>query len=134
MDAISVVKAQHRRIEALLEGPLEPAAEEIAIHSTVEELFLLPALRVRQTQARLPESFDDHHEIKDRLVAALRGGDLAALKETVRRHFREEESETLPLLERLMTADELEQLGRELDAETRVIHRRRDSHRHPQPY
>jgi hypothetical protein len=139
MDAISVVEREHRRIEKLLTADtLDEAAEEITIHAAVEDFFLYPALRVRQTQARLPESYDQHLEIKDRLVDALRAREdeklLFALRDAVVRHFRAEESEILPLLRALMTDEELETLGQEVEAETRAFFQRRESRRHPQPY
>ena len=76
----------------------------------------------------LAESHDDHADLKQRLVGALRAADsqefaaqVASLAASVLSEFEKERAEILPIVRRLFTATELEQLGSELEGESKAL-------------
>jgi hypothetical protein len=133
-DAISQLKADHRRVEALFrqfesardEATQQQLAEEICreltIHATLEEEIFYPSVR-----AALPDEGDlvfeavlEHGSLK-MLIGNLEGlepGDelfkpsLSVMKEYVEHHVKEEETEMFPKFER--AGMDLEAIGEEM--------------------
>jgi hypothetical protein len=137
MDAIRLLKRQHRQIEALLDdfevsesevekrALLDEIADDIAVHATVEERLFYPIVRERETEEQIEETFDDHLEIKKLLLDALgepgRDGRVAALRGAVLHHVDEEENFLFPTAMELLEADALEALGQRMEAEAELI-------------
>lgn len=128
MDAIKMLKKQHREVEALFKelekaksaGPrrktFEKIADALAIHATIEEKHFYPAAKKKQTEDVLLESLEEHLQVK-RLIADLLELDASdptflakatVLKEDVQHHVEEEEDELFPKVEKLLDDDELE--------------------------
>jgi len=131
MNAIDLLKQQHKKTKALLEkaseGKLDPreskkAADELVAHMVIEEHIFYP--RVRQLMKDLVgESFEEHTVARFALARALtaRGEEqikvrFTVLKELVNHHIQEEEKEMLPKVQRAIPAEELERLGERMQA------------------
>ena len=140
MNALKLLKHQHREVKALFkqfdesEDPEEKRAcfaeigDELAIHASIEERFFYPAVRARQTEENLEESYDEHLEIKKLLVDCMRStdapgfdGKVAALKGAVEHHVAEEQDELFPKVRRLLDADTLEAIGQLMEAEAATL-------------
>ena len=128
MDAIKMLKKQHREVESLFKE-LEKAktaaarrktfdqiADALAIHATIEEQHFYPAAKRKQTEPMLLESVEEHLEMK-RVIADLLKlspsdptfmAKVTVLKEDVQHHVEEEEAELFPKVEKLLDDDELE--------------------------
>ncbi len=136
MDAIKLLKQQHRLVEKLFERfessddgaeKLELFAEigdQLAVHATIEERHFYPAVRARQTEEEIEEAYDEHLEIKQLLVDALDatedrafGAKVAALKGATLHHVEEEEHELFPEVAKLLDRDTLEAIGEIMESE-----------------
>ncbi len=128
MDAIKMLKKQHREVEGLFKelekaksaGPrrriFEKIADALAIHATIEEKHFYPAAKKKQTEDMLLESVEEHLQVK-RVIADLLKLDAddptfmakaTVLKEDVQHHVEEEEDDLFPKVEKLLDDDELE--------------------------
>ena len=115
-DAVSVLRAQHRDVEALFERVLSSEdprvrkevmreiAQALAMHTRIEEDIFYPAVRSLGTEAvedLIDEAFEEHHVVDlvlaelprvnprdDRFVAKM-----TVLSELVDHHVKEEESD-----------------------------------------
>src|SRR5690242_5141773 len=115
MDAIALLKQQHRLVEELFEqfesiedetqkqALFDEIADNLAVHTVIEERFFYPAVRARQTEEQLEEAYDEHLDAKKILVDAMGhedapgfDGKVAALKGAVLHHVEEEEGELFP--------------------------------------
>ena len=142
MDAIELLKAQHREVEALFgalgraKGPdrkdrlFDQIADKLAVHASIEEIHFYPAVKARRTQDILLESLEEHLGIK-RVLADLLDIDaldetfdakIKVLEELVRHHVDEEEHELFPKVKKLMDRQALESLASAMeDTETRLL-------------
>jgi hemerythrin superfamily protein len=130
-DAVTLLTAQHRRLEALLKALVDSddgcerstllsrAGDELAVHIAAEEQVFYPAVRAVRTEDILLESLEEHLSLKRLLADLLElapGGETFApkckvLEEQARHHHEEEEEHLFPAVRRLMDADALQQLG-----------------------
>lgn len=136
MDAIKLLKDQHRLVEKLFEqfeasdddaqkhALFDEIADSLAVHTSIEERFFYPAVRTRQTEENIEEAYDEHLDAKkiildamDHLDAPGFDGKVAALKGAIEHHVEEEESEFFPKVRKLMTAEALEALAQMMEAE-----------------
>ncbi|HUJ26657.1 MAG TPA: hemerythrin domain-containing protein [Myxococcales bacterium] len=133
MDAITLLKQQHDEVEEAFEkfegargrkrSIFEKIADDLAVHAAIEEKHFYPASKSRETEPLLRESVEEHLSVK-RLIAdamACEPGDpqfdakVAVLKEQVLEHAREEEKELFPKVKKLLSRDELAQLGETME-------------------
>jgi hemerythrin superfamily protein len=140
MDAIRLLKAQHREVEDLFEhfdaseddevkrALFEEIADRLAIHASVEERFFYPAVCARQTERHVAVATDEHLEIKRRLVDAMSAtedrafhGKVAALMAAVERHVAEEEDGLFASVKKLLEPEALAALGRTMKAEAAAL-------------
>lgn len=131
MNAIEMLKKQHRQVEKLfkeLEGAksaesrrktFELIADALAVHATIEERHFYPAVKEEQTEDILLESVEEHLEIK-RVIAdmlAMDAGDenfeakAKVLQEDIEHHVEEEETVLFPTVEKLFDAETLVELA-----------------------
>jgi hemerythrin superfamily protein len=130
MNAIDMLTKQHRQLEAALKKAkdadgserhqlFQEAADVLMSHVLVEEREFYPAVKAKKTEDILLESLEEHLSLK-RLVADL--VDLAVtdehfepklqvLKEQSEHHHQEEEEHLFPTVKKLLSDEELEQLG-----------------------
>lgn len=150
MDALTLVREDHRRLEALLErcerldgddgereallGQLQSA---IRHHVDQEESILYTIFRERARRAEMDlTSLDralEQHRLVERLTDELTDGDddasrkakLTVLVEQVRNHLDDEDSSVLTAIEDLIDDDTLMELGRRMEQRDMVIESRR---------
>jgi hemerythrin-like domain-containing protein len=129
MNATALLKAQHRKVEALfkkLEGGrsdpqtvLEELANSLAAHMAIEHEFLYPAAKEVDDEL-VNESFEEHSlaELALKRLLATDTEDEAfdarvtALKELIEHHVKEEEEELFPEIEKAIDEDTLASMGK----------------------
>jgi hemerythrin superfamily protein len=137
MNAIKLLKQQHREVEALFKQlekaksarprlkAFEQIADKLAVHATIEEKHFYPSVKRRQTEEILLEAVEEHLGVK-RVIADLLDVEAddptfeakaKVLKDLVEHHVEEEEETLFPKVAKLLDADELEAIGEEM-AET----------------
>ena len=141
-DAIGLLKADHKKVKALLEQ-LESTTErasakrkklltqidtELKVHTSIEETIFYPAFRdaVRKKEDREMyfEAVEEHHVVKLVLPEIARtdpaseefGAKAKVLKELVTHHAKEEERDMFPEAKKVFSKDELEELGARMEA------------------
>ncbi|WP_049572806.1 hemerythrin domain-containing protein [Nonomuraea sp. SBT364] len=121
-DVITLITADHRRVEALLS---RLGAERGERRATVAELHALLTAHARAEEDRVYPGIDAHHGLEEHkeaeiLLDALRRAEagsaefeetLELLAGTVVRHIRDEETTMLPLLARTAGDKRLKRLG-----------------------
>lgn len=136
MNAIDILKNQHREVEKLFkqfDEATDPSLREeiagticdkLAVHATLEEQHFYPAAHAQKTHALLLESLEEHLAAK-RIIADLLDLDaedetfaakVKVLKDEVMHHVEEEESDLFPKVSRILSSDQLEAVGREMTA------------------
>ena len=152
MDALTLVRQEHRKVEGLLErcerlegddkderavliGQLQAALRH---HVDQEEAILYMIFRERARRAEVSlaplDQATEQHRLIDRLSRELtdaRSGDtleakLTVLIEQVRNHLDTEDSVLLTAIEDLIDDDTLMELGRRMEQRDRVIDARRE--------
>jgi len=137
MNAIDLLKSQHRAVEKLF-SKLEAAkgtakkqevfneiADSLAAHAAIEEHHFYPAVRAKRTEDILLESLEEHLGIKRVLADLLKvapndetfDAKIAVLKEQVQHHVKEEETDLMPKVKKLLTSEELASLGEKMMTE-----------------
>jgi hemerythrin superfamily protein len=135
MNAIEMLKEQHREVESLFAqfkkakaaAPrrkiFEQIADALAVHAAIEEKHFYPAVKKQATEGLLLESLEEHLEIK-RLIAALLVLDakdptfepkVTVLEEDVQHHVGEEEKELFPKVEKLFDEETLEAIAEAME-------------------
>lgn len=143
MDAVEVLARDHQHVEDLF-GQYERATDpdnktelvhevvhELAVHGEIEELRFYPKLReVLDDGDRLvDEALNEHVGMKqtlndlDSMTAEDGGFDerMQELMSEVRHHVQEEESDLFPRVRRAMSADDLRELGNDLEATRSMV-------------
>src|SRR5919202_5173601 len=131
-DVVELIKAQHRRIDELLEqaekaepeqvgGLLRQVADLLLPHSEAEESFVYPAIKDydRSEDDEVKDGVAEHHHIEGLLKELLEeepggpgyDGKLAAMIGELRHHVEEEEQDLLPVLSEQASDEEREELG-----------------------
>jgi len=137
MDALTLLEQDHKKVKQLLEkaeesngksqkGIFEQIKTELEVHSQIEESIFYPAVqKLEDMKDMVLESVEEHKQVKTLLreMANLDGDSekfepkLKVLKENVEHHAEEEEEgKMFPKLRKLMSRDELEQLGQQLES------------------
>ena len=135
MNAIKLLKHQHREVDALFKqlhkakagGPrrsvFEKIADALAVHSAIEERHFYPAVKEKPTETILLESVEEHLAVK-RVIADLLRLDAAdetfaakvkVLEDEVVHHVEEEEETLFPMVERMFDDEALESLGEAME-------------------
>jgi hemerythrin superfamily protein len=137
MDAITLLKADHRAVEGLLKqveslsktahaqrrALFQQIDKELTVHSKIEETIFYPAFKQKAkskddddaTQEVL-EAYEEHGNVKS-MLEKLEATDetynakLQVLSELIKHHVHEEEHELFKEAQNLMNESELEQLG-----------------------
>jgi hemerythrin-like domain-containing protein len=139
MNAFELLKQDHKKVSGIFEK-LEPTTErgvktreelfaqlkqELDIHARIEETILYPALKdADETKDITLEAYEEHGVVKQ-LLAELDelskddetwGAKLKVLKENVEHHVEEEEGEMFPSARKVLSPEQIEQLGARLEA------------------
>ena len=142
MDAIALLKQDHKAVKALLTELadttnraqktrtelLQKIATEIKAHATIEEEIFYPAFKAAGEKAddgkMFFEALEEHRAAGDLVLPDLLGTDVQSdqfggrakvLKELVEHHADEEEKEMFPRARRLLSKAELMELGQRMD-------------------
>jgi len=131
VNAIDLLEKQHREVEQLFKKFEKAEAEEekqrlfeeigdkLAIHAGIEEKHFYPATRTARTEDELREAVEEHLSVK-RIIADLLEMEpsnpqfepkVLVLKEQVEHHVEEEEEELFPKVKKMLSRDELDDLG-----------------------
>ncbi len=135
MNAIELLKQQHREVDGLFEE-FEKAgdravktrqrlcmqiADALAVHASIEEQIFYPEAKesTEKVEDLLRESVEEHLSVK-RLLAEILETDaedaqlearITVLKEQVQHHVEEEEKELFPKVKKACSAEQLEEMG-----------------------
>lgn len=140
MDAITLLKNDHEKVSAIFEK-LEPTTEralktreelfaklkaELDVHAHIEETIFYPAIKdAAETRAITLEGYEEHHVVKI-LLSELASmpvdteqwtAKLKVLKENVEHHVEEEEDEMFKSVRKILTKEEINNLGARMEAE-----------------
>ncbi len=136
MDAFKLLKTDHQKVAQLFKE-IESATgsgkaqlfsqlrSELDLHAHVEEKFLYPALENKEPSREITlEAYEEHKVVKD-LLAELAtqaineewDAKLKVLKENVEHHVEEEEGELFDKAEKVLSDEQIERLGVEMEAE-----------------
>jgi hemerythrin-like domain-containing protein len=138
VNAIDLLEQQHREVEELfeeLEGAGENAkktkerlcrelADALAVHAEIEEKLFYPEAKQENTEEILRESVEEHLSMKRLLTDIVEGeveddqfdARIEVLKEQVEHHVEEEEKELFPKVRKVLSREELEDLGTRMEA------------------
>jgi len=137
MDAFNLLKADHREVAELFEqlesaggkqklsvfGQIKTALE---LHTHIEETIFYPALEEpKETHDITLEAYEEHDVVKKLLKELSRAktaddeweAQAKVLQENVEHHVEEEEGELFKKASKVLSADEIDELGQEMEAE-----------------
>lgn len=136
MDAITLLKSDHKTVDALFksfEKSNSPAQrrklvdsmiEELSVHAAIEEKVFYPAARAEtETEDDVLEALEEHHVVKW-VLSELQGLDpkderfgpkTTVLIEMVRHHVEEEEGEFFPKVRSELGRKRLAEIGSDLE-------------------
>ncbi|HXN02403.1 MAG TPA: hemerythrin domain-containing protein [Candidatus Dormibacteraeota bacterium] len=133
MDAIELLKYDHKKVEKIFTAMeskddrqrLFPELDrELSVHAEIEEKIFYPAAKEAEpTRDLVLESIEEHKQIK-MVLADLEqtdkttdewGAALKVLKEDVMHHVGEEEDELFPKVRKILSKEQLEDLGRRME-------------------
>ena len=134
MDAIELLKDDHKKVEKIFTAMeskddrqrLFPELDrELSVHAEIEEKIFYPAAKEAEpTRDLVIESIEEHKQIK-MVLADLEqtdkttdewGAALNVLKEDVMHHVGEEEDELFPKVRKILSKEQLEDLGSRMEA------------------
>ncbi len=138
MDAIALLKADHKTVETLFRkfedaGPnakklkrklVDQIVRELAVHSVIEEMVFYPLVRSKADKLndQVLEALEEHHvvkwllkELEDLPAEAERfDAKVKVLMENVRTHVEEEEKELFPAVRKAFAPKELRDMAEAL--------------------
>ena len=139
MDAITLLKDDHRRFKKMLEEGeetteravktrkelLERLAADLKAHEKIEEEIFYPALKEYEKAKEIVlEGYEEHH-VADLILAELRktdvtderwGAKFSVLKENLEHHIEEEEEDMFKKARAVLEKAELVELGERMQA------------------
>jgi hemerythrin superfamily protein len=135
MNALEMLKNDHRKVDQLFEQMnnaeefsektelFQKIKDELQLHASLEESSFYPLFSEKPGFEDLVEdSIDDHQEVKSLLeeISAIEDEDefderIDELMESVQYHVEQEENEFFPRVEAILSKEELDQMGSEMD-------------------
>jgi hemerythrin-like domain-containing protein len=143
MNAIDLLKADHKKVKGLLEdlaGTTNRAAKkrtellekirlEVEVHAAIEEEIFYPAFhqagKTGEDEKLFFEALEEHRAVREFVLPDLQDTDVSSeqfsgrakvVKDLILHHAEEEEKEMFPRAKKLLSSEELNQLGGELEA------------------
>lgn len=149
-NALDVLKEDHDKVRKLLEELVSTSGEktrerllgqianEVEIHAEIEEEIFYPAFRdaaKKKDQKKLYyEAVEEHRAVGEMVLPDLKetdastmefGGRAKVLREMVIHHIEEEEEKLFPLVKKLCSKEELQELGEHLQQRKKELLRER---------
>ncbi len=144
MNAFQLLKEDHQKVSGLFQQ-LEPTTEraektrtelfarlqqELDVHAKVEESIFYPAIKqAAETREIVLEGFEEHHVVK-LLLKELEAvpvdteqwtAKLKVLQENVEHHVEEEEGEMFQKARQVLSEDEINRLGEQMEEEKKRL-------------
>ena len=137
MNALELLKEDHQRVSQLFEQVRATESEkqhrqlfkkikaELETHAYIEEKVFYPMLKeYEEFKDTVLEAFEEHRQVKTLLREMERLADgnerfdakLKVMMDNVEHHVEEEEGELFPQVEQQISAEQLEEVGAELQA------------------
>lgn len=147
MDAVDILKQDHRRVEELfrrtettqdqdeLRDIVKEIVTQLSIHAELEEKIIYPEIRrlqeARADQAML-EAVEEHHLLKLALgeLNGMQPDDeryhakIKTVRDVFKHHIEEEENQNFPMAKRGMSEEQLRELGRKMQDERAKLEER----------
>ena len=146
-DAISLLKEDHEKVKSLLTELEETSnravksrqelvgkiAKELKVHTKIEESVFYPAFKAaaeKQDERVMYYEANEEHRLVDFEIPRLENTDPSTddflahakvLKEIVEHHVKEEEKEMFPMAKKLLSKEELEEIGMKMEAEKKKL-------------
>jgi hemerythrin superfamily protein len=137
MNAIELLKADHRKVESLFQkvkatedsehkALFEKIKEELEIHTHIEEAVFYPKMKEEsELEDIVLEGIEEHHQAKIflRELSSLSDDSekfepkLKVLMEDITHHVQEEEGEMFPMIEEIFDESTLNELGAAMEKE-----------------
>jgi hemerythrin-like domain-containing protein len=137
MDAFELLKADHKKVAALFDrleaasgkeklGVFNQIKTELELHTHIEETIFYPALeKPAETHDLTLEAYEEHDVVKSLLteMSGARAADdewqakAKVLRESVEHHVDEEENELFDKADDVLSDEEIESLGQQMEAE-----------------
>ncbi len=137
MNAIDLLKTDHRKVEELFQRVedtpkgkhrdiFKRIKAELDVHTHIEETIFYPRLKKEAELKDITlEGIEEHHQAKMFLKEIPRLSDknerfepkLKVLMEDIKHHVKEEERVMFPKAQVILSIQEMEQLGAEMEAE-----------------
>lgn len=134
MNALELLRTQHRLVEALFERfdtcdsadkgkVFRQIADNLAAHAAIEEKLFYPAVMADTTADLLKEAVEEHLSAK-RVIADLLGmrsndsnydAKVKVLNEQIEHHVGEEEKQLFPAVQKTFNKEDLHALGEEME-------------------
>lgn len=134
MDSMLLLKRQHKEVIDLFDRYekagghndkvklFEQIADDLAMHTMIEETFFYPAARAKGTKDEIEEAYDEHMELKKLLMDAMKNtsapgfdGRVAAIRGALEHHVREEENNLFPKVRKLCDKADLDRIGDQMN-------------------
>ena len=150
MDAMSLLKEDHRKVKKLLvelesttergvktrEELFAKVKQELVVHEAIEEEIFYPALKEHpKTKEIALEGYEEHHVV-DTVMAEIEGvayddekwgAKFTVMKENLEHHIEEEEGEMFKQAKQVFDEDELAQLGESMKARKQELMQQQSS-------
>jgi hemerythrin-like domain-containing protein len=137
MDPFELLKKDHKKVAELFDrlesasgktkpGIFKQIKDELDLHTHVEELFLYPAVeKPEETHDLTLEAYEEHNVVKTLLKELSRAKSATdewqakakVLRENVEHHVEEEENELFGKAEKVLSDEEIEEIGNRMEAE-----------------
>jgi hemerythrin superfamily protein len=147
MNAIELLKSQHRKVEGLFskierardskkkEAYFIEIADSLAIHASIEEHHFYPGVKAKTTEEILLESVEEHLGMKRVLSDLLElsvddetfDAKLKVLKDLVEHHVEEEESSLFPKVASAVDKADLDDIAKAMSEEQEELEQRGDA-------
>ena len=134
MDPIELLTQQHEEAERLFQQVSVAGGDDrthlfrhlawlLTLHAQLEERFFYPGVKLAETSDLVQHSYEDHAEARALISQMLHWEvsdmrfepALVRLRASVEAHVAEERSVLFPRVRRLLSAEQLERLGEELE-------------------
>ncbi|MCY1016249.1 hemerythrin domain-containing protein [Pyxidicoccus sp. MSG2] len=139
MNALDLLKQQHDEVKKLFkkyekladhadekrQELFEAIADRLGAHASIEEQYFYPAAKAEDTEDLLREAVEEHLSVK-RIIADLLemessdeefDAKMQVLQEQIEHHVEEEETDLFKKVRRLLSKEQLEDLGVQMQQE-----------------